>query len=120
MMDTLPPGSLDRPLSEIKAELFRALAHPVRVRVLELLLDGERSVGDLAQSAGVEQSHLSQQLAVLRRAALVSTRKEGSTVFYGLRGPAVGELLVAAKKVLISSLSETQELLAGLRVEAER
>ncbi len=120
MIDTLPPGSLDRPLSEIKAELFRALAHPVRVRVLELLVDGERSVGDLAQSAGVEQSHLSQQLAVLRRAALVSTRKEGSTVFYGLRSPAVGELLVAAKKVLIGSLSEAQELLAGLRVEAER
>lgn len=111
---------LDRPLSEIKADLFRALAHPARVRVLEVLAGGERSVGDLATEVGVEASHLSQQLAVLRRAALVTTRKEGSTVFYDVRDPVVVELLAVAKRLLINSLSDTQELLAVLRTEAGR
>jgi DNA-binding transcriptional ArsR family regulator len=118
MPDQFPEGSLTRPLSEIKAELFRALAHPARVRVLELLADGERSVGDMAPQVGIELSHLSQQLAVLRRAGLVVTRKEGSTVFYAVRDPAVVEVLAAAKRVLITSLTESQELLAGLRTEA--
>lgn len=111
---------LDRPLSEIKADLFRALAHPARVRVLEVLADGERSVGELAAEVGVEASHLSQQLAVLRRAQLVTTRKEGSTVFYDVRDPVVVELLAVAKRLLINSLSDTQELLAVLRTEAGR
>lgn len=111
---------LDRPLSEIKADLFRALGHPARVRVLEVLAEGERSVGDLATEVGVEASHLSQQLAVLRRAALVTTRKEGSTVFYDVRDPVVVELLAVAKRLLINSLSDTQELLAVLRTEAGR
>jgi ArsR family transcriptional regulator len=67
---------------------------------------------------GIESSHLSQQLAVLRRAGLVTTRKAGSTVYYALRAPEVGALLVAAKRVLIVSLSESTELLAGLRAAA--
>lgn len=108
-------AELDRPLAEIKAELFRSLGHPARVRVLELLAEGERSVGDLAAEVGVEPSHLSQQLAVLRRAALVTTRRQGSTVFYALRDPQVAELLAVAKRLLINSLSESQELLAGLQ-----
>lgn len=109
--------ALSRPLSEIKAELFRALANPARVRALELLAEGERSVGDMAPLVGIELSHLSQQLGVLRRAGLVTTRKEGSSVFYALRDPATADLLAAAKRVLINSLSETQQLLAGLQVE---
>ncbi len=120
MEDAPLDGSVNRPLSEIKAELFRALAHPARVRALELLAEGERSVGDMAPLVGIELSHLSQQLAVLRRAGLVTTRKEGSTVFYAVRDLAIVELLAAAKRVLINSLTETQELLAGLQVEAER
>ncbi len=111
---------IERPLSVIKAELFRALSHPARVRVLEVLSDAEQSVGDLAQIVGLEQSHLSQQLAVLRRAALVTSRKEGSTVFYAVRDDGIVELLAAAKRLLISSLSETQELLDGLRTETSR
>ena len=113
-------AALSRPLSEIKAELFRALAHPARVRALELLAEGERSVGEMAPLVGIELSHLSQQLGVLRRAGLVTTRKEGSNVFYALRDPATVELLAAAKRVLINSLSETQQLLAGLQVEESR
>jgi DNA-binding transcriptional ArsR family regulator len=105
-----------QPISEIKAELFRSLAHPARIRVLELLVEAERSVGELQPLVGIEASHLSQQLGVLRRAGLVTTRKEGSAVFYALRDPEMAALLAAAKRVLINSLSDTQELLANLRV----
>ena len=106
------------PLSEVKAELFKALAHPARVRVLEVLADGERSVGELQPLVGIELSHLSQQLGVLRRAGLVSSRKERSSVFYALRDPLVAELLSVAKQLLLGTLTETRDLLAGLASEA--
>ena len=102
------------PLSEVKAELFKALAHPARVRVLEILVDGERSVGELQPMVGIELSHLSQQLGVLRRSRLVTTRRERSSVFYALRDPLVAELLSIAKQLLLATLAETRDLLAGL------
>jgi len=109
------------PISEIKADLFRALSHPARIRILEVLADGERSVGYIAPLVGIESSHLSQQLAVLRRAGLVSTRKQASSVFYAIRDPATVELLVVAKRILINSLAGSTQLLAGLRsVSADR
>ena len=107
-----------RPLSEIKAELFKALAHPARVRVLEVLADGERAVGEIQPLVGIELSHLSQQLAVLRRAGLVSSRKEGSSVIYAVRHQLVVDLLRVAKELLIESVSETNDLLSGLRRKA--
>lgn len=108
---------LSRPLSEVKAELFKALAHPARIRALEVLADGEHSVGELQPLVGIESSHLSQQLAVLRRAGLVSTRKEGSSVLYSLRDPLVADLLAVAKQLLLASLSETRDLLDDLAAE---
>ena len=104
----------DVPLSEVKAELFKALAHPARIRALEVLVDGERSVGELQPLVGIELSHLSQQLGVLRRAGLVTTRKEGSTVHYAIRDPLVADLLLVAKRLLQKSLADTRALLAGL------
>ncbi len=109
------PPATSQPISELKAELFKALAHPARIRVLEVLSEGERSVGELQPLVGIESSHLSQQLAVLRRAGLVSARKEGSSVIYELRDPLVAELLAVAKRLLINALSETTGLLAGLK-----
>jgi DNA-binding transcriptional ArsR family regulator len=111
-------AALSQPISETKADLFRALAHPARIRVLEVLAEGEHSVGEMQPLVGIESSHLSQQLAVLRRAGLVTTRKAGSSVFYAIRDPALVELLAVAKRVLINALSESTELLAGLRVAA--
>ncbi len=108
------PGS-SVPLSEVKAELFKALAHPARIRALEVLAEREHSVGDMQPLVGIESSHLSQQLAVLRRAGLVTTRKEGSSVIYALRDPLVADLLLVAKRFLLSSLTETNDLLADLR-----
>jgi DNA-binding transcriptional ArsR family regulator len=111
-------GELGAPIFEAKAELFRALAHPARVRVLEVLSEGERSVGDLAGEAGIEASRLSQQLAVLRRAGLVTTRREASTVFYSIKEPLLVELLAVARRLLISSLTHTRALLADLELSA--
>src|SRR5882672_10798943 len=92
---------LSVPLSVVKAELFKALANPARVRVLELLAEGERSVGEMQPLVGIELSHLSQQLGVLRKAGLVTARKEGSTVFYAVKDPLVVELLAVAKQMLV-------------------
>ena len=107
----------NRPLSELKAELFKALGHPARVRVLEVLVEDEHTVSELQPLVGIESSHLSQQLAVLRRAGLVVTRREGSSIHYALRDPLVADLLAVAKQLLLASLAETRELLSGLAAE---
>jgi len=114
-LESAQQEALDRPLSEIKAELFKALAHPARIRVLEVLVSGERSVGELTPLVGIEASHLSQQLAVLRRARLVTSRKDGARVVYAIRDPALVDLLATAKRLLIGLLAESEDLLAGLR-----
>lgn len=108
------------PISEVKAEMFRALAHPARIRILDALSDGEYSVSEMQPGIGIESSHLSQQLGVLRRAGLVTTRKEGQSVFYALKDPLISELLDVAKRLLISSLTETRDLLEDLNAETDR
>jgi ArsR family transcriptional regulator len=108
------------PISELKAELFRALSHPARIRILETLANGERSVGEMQPEIGIELSHLSQQLGVLRRAGLVASRKEGQSVYYSVKHPLMTDLLKVAKELLISSLTETRDLLADLRAEVNR
>jgi ArsR family transcriptional regulator len=108
-------AALSAPVSEVKAELFKALGHPARIRVLEVLSEGEHSVSDMQPLVGIESSHLSQQLGILRRAGLVTTRKEGASVIYSLADPALAELLDVAKRLLISSLAHTEGLLADLR-----
>ncbi len=106
---------MSRPIYQVKADFFKTLAHPARIRVLELLRDGERSVGELIPDVGLEASHLSQQLAVLRRANVVQTRKHGSTVLYSVTDDRIFELLEVAKSILTSSLTETRDLLAELQ-----
>ena len=107
-------GPASRPLSEVKAELFKALSHSGRVRILEVLRDGDRTVAELIPLVGLESSHLSQQLAVLRRAQLVSASRSGSSVTYAIADPSIIDLLAAARSVLIHSLSASRELLADL------
>jgi DNA-binding transcriptional ArsR family regulator len=109
------PAAANQPISELKAELFKALAHPARIRALEVLTDGERSVGELLPLVGIEASHLSQQLAVLRRVGLVTSRKEGSSVIYAIKDPVTVDLLRVAKQLLINSLAQTTGLLTDLR-----
>ena len=106
------------PLHEAKADLFRTLGHPVRVRVLELLLEGPQPVHELLADIEVEPSNLSQQLAVLRRSGLVSSRREGTSVTYTLSSPEVAEMMEAARAVLTNVISGQQSLLAELVSEA--
>ena len=114
--DATPTGAR-QPIAEIKAELFKALGHPARIRILEVLSDGERSVGEIQPLVGIEPSHLSQQLAVLRRAGLVTSRKEGPTAIYAVKQETVVQLLWVAKRLLTNLLSETSDLLDDLRAE---
>lgn len=107
-----------RPIAEVKAELFKALGHPARIRILEVLAEGERSVGEMQPLVGIEASHLSQQLGVLRRAGVVQGRKEGASVIYALSDQQVAELLAVARRLLISTLQPTEAVLADLRAEA--
>jgi len=104
----------DRTVAVATAELFKALSHPARVRVLEALADREFPVGQLAGRLGMELSHLSQQLAVLRRAGAVSNRRVGSVVFYRLRDPRMTQLLFVAKELLVTALQDNQGLLRHL------
>ncbi|MGW3658115.1 ArsR/SmtB family transcription factor [Streptomyces sp. NPDC005151] len=103
------------PLYQAKAEFFRMLGHPVRIRVLELLQEGPTPVRDLLAAIEVEPSALSQQLAVLRRSGIVSSRREGSTVVYALAGGDVADLMKAARRILTEMLAGQNELLAELR-----
>ncbi|MBB1243307.1 helix-turn-helix transcriptional regulator, partial [Streptomyces durbertensis] len=91
---------MSAPLYQLKAEFFKTLGHPARIRVLELLSEREHAVAEMLPEVGIEPAHLSQQLAVLRRANLVATRKEGSNVYYSLTSPQVAELLRVARGIL--------------------
>jgi len=103
------------PLYQAKAEFFRMLGHPVRIRVLELLQDGPLAVRDLLAAIEVEPSNLSQQLAVLRRSGIVTATRNGSSVIYELAGGDVAELMLAARRILTELLSGQEDLLAELR-----
>ncbi|HEX2054326.1 MAG TPA: metalloregulator ArsR/SmtB family transcription factor [Actinomycetota bacterium] len=107
--------AIPRPIYQVRAELFRTLAHPARIQVLELLRDGEHTVGELITGVGLEPSHLSQHLGTLRRANIVQSRKKGSSVLYKVSDPRVFDLLEVAKDVIAGSLSEARELLAALQ-----
>ena len=103
-----------RPLYEVKANLFKGLAHPVRVRVLEVLASTDTvSVADLLADTGLEASHLSQHLSVLRRHNLVVAERRASQVFYRLAYPQVADLLNVSRALLIEILDQTQQQLAS-------
>ena len=103
-------------LQTLKAEFFRALAHPIRIRLLEVLVaGGDASVQSLQQSLGIEQPIVSQQLARLRRSGIVVSRKRGTTTFYSIADPLMADLLRVAKQILNRRLVSAQSLLKELR-----
>ena len=107
-------------LQVFKAEFFRALAHPVRIRILEVLVRGERTVGELQRELGLEQSVVSQQLAILRAKNVVDPRKHGTTVYYTMRDPVLADLLDVARRIFNNHLVGTQGLLRELQRERKR
>ncbi|HTK30220.1 MAG TPA: metalloregulator ArsR/SmtB family transcription factor [Vicinamibacterales bacterium] len=112
------PASGD--LQAFKARFFRALAHPTRIRLLERLVRGPRTVQQLQDALGLDQPLVSQQLAVLRTHDIVSARKEGLSVRYTLRDPLVGDLLDVARRIFNNHLASSRGLLRELQREARR
>jgi len=109
-----------RDLQSFKADFFKALAHPLRIRILELLRAHERSVQELQALLDLDQSTVSQQLAVLRAKNIVTARKVGTTVRYTVRDALVGDLLDVARRIFNNQLTGTQTMLRELRQEARR
>jgi DNA-binding transcriptional ArsR family regulator len=107
-------------LQAFKAAFFKALAHPVRIRILELLVKGDKNVQELQDALGAEQPVVSQQLAVLRASNIVAGRKEGASVRYSVRDPLIGELLNTARRIFNNHLVGTQDLLRQLQYERRR
>jgi DNA-binding transcriptional ArsR family regulator len=101
-------------LGRFKAEFFKALAHPLRIAVLDLLREGERGVNELSSLLSVEQSALSQQLAILRNKNIVVARKEGLNVYYSVRDKTVFRLLDVAKQIFSNQLISVQDMLSQI------
>ncbi|UGT44454.1 metalloregulator ArsR/SmtB family transcription factor [Nocardia yamanashiensis] len=104
------PGT-QRPLYQMKADFFKTLGHPVRIRILELLSQREHAVSEMLAEVGVEPANLSQQLSILRRAGLVTSRREGLSVVYELTTPDVASLLAAARAILTGVVAGQAEAL---------
>jgi DNA-binding transcriptional ArsR family regulator len=107
------------PLYQAKADFFRTLGHPARIRVLELLSEKDHSVAELLEHIDIEASNLSQQLAVLRRAGLVVQHRAGHAVVYSIAVPEVRDLLLAARRILRGMLDDQQGLRAELDAELD-
>ncbi|NJP05114.1 MAG: winged helix-turn-helix transcriptional regulator [Chloroflexaceae bacterium] len=110
---------MQQPLHRFKADFFRALGHPARLVILEQLRSGEKSVHDLQLVLELDQSSVSQQLAVLRHKQMVDSRKDGTTVYYRVRDPCLFELLDVAQTIFNNHLISTQELLQQLSQETD-
>ena len=107
-------------LQGFKADFFRALAHPLRIRILELLSTGDRTVQEMQQLLAVEQPVVSQQLSVLRSKGIVTTRKLGAAVQYALSDPLITRLLGVAREIFNTRLVDTQAMLKELQRERRR
>jgi ArsR family transcriptional regulator len=105
------------PVHEAKATLFRVLGHPARVRILELLREGERSVGALQAELELDSGGTSQHLAALRRIGLVTSRREGTSVYYRVEDENVFDLLGAGRAIISRRLATEQSLLHELESE---
>ena len=101
-------------LHVFKAQFFRALAHPIRIRLLEVLLRGGRTVQELQAMLALGQPIVSQQLAVLRNHGIITGQREGASVRYRLRDPLVGDLLKVARRIFNNQLGSTRLLLREL------
>ena len=107
-------------LQAFKARFFKALAHPIRIRLIELLVGRARSVQELQVALRADQSRVSQHLAVLRTNHVVTAKKQGTSVRYALRDPLVGELLAVARRIFTGQLTGTQDMLRELNREQRR
>jgi DNA-binding transcriptional ArsR family regulator len=121
MLAARKPPAPSRPatgeLQAFKAQFFRALGHPIRIRILEILVREGHTVQQLQAALGLDQPIVSQQLAVLRNRNIVAAQKEGLSVTYSLRDPQIAELLLVARQIFNNHLVSTRGLLRELRRE---
>lgn len=96
---------------DFKSQLFKTMGHPTRLRILELLRTGEKTVGELQQALDIDSSSVSQQLSVMRSRQLVDARKQGTSVFYSIRDPLVFEIMDIARQIFQNQLSTMQSML---------
>lgn len=108
---------MNQSIQQFKADFFKALAHPLRIQILEVLCDGDKSVNEIQTILGSEGSTVSQQLAVLRNRNVVFGVKNGTTVVYSLRDPLIKELLAVAKQIFDNHLVDAISLLEEMREE---
>ncbi|KAB7706167.1 metalloregulator ArsR/SmtB family transcription factor [Bacillus aerolatus] len=101
-------------LQQFKADFFKALSHPVRIRILELLAEGDKNVNEIQTMIGSEGSSVSQQLSVLRSKNIVFGTKEGNRVVYSLRDPMIIDLLDIARQIFNNHLIDTVSMLDQL------
>ena len=107
-------------LSQFTAEFFKVLAHPLRIRIVDALRSGEIAVNDLSSRLKVEQSTLSQQLAILRKSNVVTGRKEGQSVYYSIQDRAIFRVLDEARQVFNNHLIDIKDLLEQLGPAVEK
>ena len=112
------PETGSAPIYRLKADFFRLLGHPARVRILEILRDGERSVGDLQAALGLDSGATSQQLTAMRRQGVLESRRAGTSVYYRVKDPRIFQLLEVARQILTTQLEATTALLGDLSEEA--
>ncbi|HEY0276706.1 MAG TPA: metalloregulator ArsR/SmtB family transcription factor [Solirubrobacterales bacterium] len=117
-----PSGPEDpkRSLRKVEADFFRTLGHPARVRVVELLREGEMTVGEIQVELGIDSSGTSQHLGAMRRQGILESRREGTSVYYGVRDPRVFQLLESARQVIGSHLEEASAMLGELSPASPR
>jgi DNA-binding transcriptional ArsR family regulator len=108
---------MNREILLFKTEFFKAMAHPMRIRILELLSEGNKNVNELQSILGSEGSTVSQQLAILRGKNVVNGIKDGTSVVYSLRDPLIKDLLAVAKAIFDNHLVDTISLLENMRNE---
>jgi DNA-binding transcriptional ArsR family regulator len=106
-------------MQRFKAEFFKALAHPLRIRILELLGEGDKNVNEIQTLVGSEGSAVSQQLTILRAKHIVSGKKQGNRVVYSLKDPMIIELLAVARQIFNNHLVDTITILDKLVVDQD-
>ena len=107
-------------LQRFKADFFKALAHPTRIRLLELLVDGEKNVSELQLGLGPDAAAASQQLAILRMKNLVDTRRTGTSIYYRLRDPQIKEVLDAARRIFDAHVGDLRSVVEEDRADDRR
>jgi len=107
-------------LRHFKAEFFKALAHPLRISILDALREGEKTVAEISEEFKVEQANASQQLAVLRHKNIITARKAGANVYYSVSDRSIFKLLDAARDIFNNHLTGVRTMLEEIKAEGRR